>query len=294
MPIRADGAARRAAWILTPLLLLQTFPVAATNANPQEVNVTEIIERSVKANENDWRAAPEYNNFEREEKNGHTRTHHVLMILGSSYNRLVAVDGKPLPPAQDAEEQKKLQETIAARQSESKSQRAKRIAKYEQSRQRDHFMMEQLTAGFNFKLEGMRTLNSHEVYLLSATPRPGYVPPNKESKALTGMEGKLWIDKETFQWVKVEAQVIRPVSIVGFLAEVEPGTSFVLEQMPVAPGVWLPNHFSVKSHAKILALFLSTSRKMTPTSIIKRCQPSWVPNNLPKVAVGRSRATAQH
>jgi hypothetical protein len=40
---------------------------------------------------------------------------------------------------------------------------------------------------------------------------------------LTGMEGKLWIDEKTFQWVKVEATVIRPVSIEGFLAEVEPG-----------------------------------------------------------------------
>jgi hypothetical protein len=246
---------RRAAWILALLLLLQIFPVSAADANLQEVNVPEIIGRSIKANENDWHAAPEYNNFEREEKNGHTRTKHVLMILGSSYNRLVAVDGKPLSPAQNAEEEKKLRETIAARQSESKSQRAKRIARYEQSRQSDHFMMEQLTSGFNFKLEGMRTLNNHEVYLLSATPRPGYVPPNKESKALTGMEGKLWIDKETFHWVKVEAQVIHPVSIVGFLAEVEPGTSFVLEQMPVASGVWLPTHFSVKSHAKILGLF---------------------------------------
>ena len=45
---------------------------------------------------------------------------------------------------------------------------------------------------------------------------------------LTGMEGKLWIDKQTFQWVKVEATVIRPVSIGGFLAEVEPGTHFEL------------------------------------------------------------------
>lgn len=254
MPERVYGAARHAAWILVLLLLLQRLPVFA-DTNPQEVNVSEIIERSVKANENDWRVAPEYNNFEREEKNGHTRTKHVLMILGSSYNRLVAVDGKPLSQAQNAEEEKKLRETIAARQSESKSQRAKRIAKYEQSRQSDHFMMEQLTAGFNFKLEGTPTLNGHEVYLFSATPRPGYVPPNKESKALTGMEGKLWIDKETFHWVKVEAHVIRPVSIVGFLAEVEPGTSFVLEQMPVAPGIWQPNHFSVKSHAKILGLF---------------------------------------
>jgi len=38
--------------------------------------------------------------------------------------------------------------------------------------------------------------------VLKATPRPGYEPPNNEAKVLTGMEGKLWIDEKTFQWVK--------------------------------------------------------------------------------------------
>jgi hypothetical protein len=43
------------------------------------------------------------------------------------------------------------------------------------------------------------------------------------------MEGTLWIDKKTFQWVKVEATVIRPVSIAGFLAQVQTGRRFELE-----------------------------------------------------------------
>jgi hypothetical protein len=46
------------------------------------------------------------------------------------------------------------------------------------------------------------------------------------------MQGKLWIDKETFQWVKVIARVMHPVSIEDFLANVEPGTHFELEKAP--------------------------------------------------------------
>ena len=78
--------------------------------------------------------------------------------------------------------------------------------------------MEQLTKALDFKLVGEQKLGPYEVYVLKATPRPGYEPPNIESKVLTGMEGKLWIDEKTFQWVKVEATVVRPVSIEGFLA----------------------------------------------------------------------------
>jgi hypothetical protein len=74
------------------------------------------------------------------------------------------------------------------------------------------------------------------------------------------MEGKLWIDEKTFQWVKVEARVIRPVSIGGFLAQVEPGTRFELEKMPVAEGIWLPKHFAMKSQAKVLFFFTRKSQ----------------------------------
>jgi hypothetical protein len=120
--------------------------------------------------------------------------------------------------------------------------------------------MEQLTKALDFKLVGEQKLGPYMVYVLKATPRPGYAPPNLEAKVLTGMEGKLWIDEKTFQWVKVEASVIHPVSIAGFLAQVEPGTHFELQKMPAAEGVWLPKHFAMKSRAKVLFLFTRKSQ----------------------------------
>ncbi len=97
--------------------------------------------------------------------------------------------------------------------------------------------------------------------MLEATPRAGYKAPNMEAEVLTGMQGKLWIDKNTFQWVKVKAQVTHPVSIEGFLARVEPGTSFKLERMPVTDDVWLPKHFAMKSRAKILFFFRNNTQE---------------------------------
>jgi hypothetical protein len=93
--------------------------------------------------------------------------------------------------------------------------------------------MQQLTEAFDFTLAGEERMGNHRVYVLDATPRAGYKPPNTETEVLTGMRGKLWIDKKTYQWVKVEAEVIHPVSIAGFLAKVEPGNRFELEKIPV-------------------------------------------------------------
>jgi hypothetical protein len=61
--------------------------------------------------------------------------------------------------------------------------------------------LEQLTKAFDFKPVGERTLEGHDVYVLMATPRADFHPPNMETEALKGMQGELWIDKKTFQWV---------------------------------------------------------------------------------------------
>ena len=224
-------------------------------------DVETIIQRSVEANAADWKAAPDYDYIERDRQpGGGTKTYDELMILGSPYEQLIAVNGKPLSPEQRAQEQQKLDTTVAERQKESPQGRRQRIAKYGKEREGDDLMMEQLTKALDFKLVGEQRLGAQDVYVLKATPRPGYKPPNAEAKVLTGMEGKLWIDKQTFQWVKVEATVIRPVSIGGFLAEVEPGTQFELEKMPLADNIWLPKHFAMKSRAKILFLFTRKSQ----------------------------------
>jgi hypothetical protein len=221
-------------------------------------DVQTIIERSVIANQNDWNAAPNYTYFDRVQTGGKgSKTYHDLMIDGSPYEDLVAISGKPLLPDLQKAEQTKLESAIKQRRNESEQERVERIARYEKGRQRDSLMMEQLTEAFDFRLVGTQRLDGFDVYVLKATPRPGYQPPNLETEALTGMQGKVWIDQKTFQWVKVEAEVVHAVSIEGFLARVEPGTRFELEKMPVTDHVWLPKHFSMKSRARILFLFQS-------------------------------------
>jgi hypothetical protein len=224
------------------------------------VDAESVIERSVQANTEDWKAAPNFDYCERDrQSHGGTKTYQVLMILGSPYRRLVAVNGKPLPEEQKTKEQKKLQAAIVQRRSESPQEKNKRIANYQEERSRDQVLMSQLTKAFHFALTGEQKLDGHDVYSLDASPRPGYQPPNLKTEVLRGMRGKLWIDTKSFQWVKVEAHVIHPVSIEGFIARVQPGTRFELEKAPVTDRVWLTKHFAMKSKAKVLLLFSYTS-----------------------------------
>jgi hypothetical protein len=219
---------------------------------PPDANT--IIQRSLQAIRLDWQAEPRFNYMERDVVDHGTKTYEVTMILGSPYRKLIAVNQKPLSASDREKEQQKFEQAVAKRRSESKAETERRVAEYEKERGHDHRMLEELGKAFTFKLVGSQTLGNHGTYVLQAIPKPDYQPANQETKVLTGMRGKLWIDKATFQWVKVEAEVIHPVSIEGVLARVEPGTRFELDKAPVTGGIWLPTHFSVRSNAKILSV----------------------------------------
>ena len=234
--------------------VLSVSALFAPQVSAQVPDAKTIIERSVQAIKKDFAAAPDYNNKERDCTPNGNKLYQITKLDGTPYQRLIAENGKPLSQAQEAEAMKKQQQAEAQHQAESASERSSRIANYRKDLARDHNMYEQLTEAFDFKLVGQGKLRKFDVYVLKATPKPGYRPPNMECQALPGMQGQLWVDQKTFQWVKVTAQVIRPVSIEGFLAQVEPGTRFELQKAPVDNGIWLPSRFTMKSHSKVFFL----------------------------------------
>jgi hypothetical protein len=227
----------------------------AGQAAERAPDVSTVIARSVGVTDADWNAAPRYDFIETDRSPHGTITYDVTTIRGTPYSRIVMENGKPLSAEGARREEQKLETTVAERSAESPGEAARRIAKYQRGRDRDHLMMSQITRAFDFQFVGQQTLEDHQVWVLKATPRAGYQPPNMETEALTGMNGTLWIDSGTYQWVKVEAHVIRPVSIGGFLAHVQPGTFFELDKAPVAPGIWLARHFVMRSKADVLWVF---------------------------------------
>lgn len=233
-------------------------------------NVQEIVRKSVEATDRNWKEAPNYvySLREVEEKlDSHGRvksktvnTWEVSVLEGSEYKKLLCRDGKPLSKEEQEAEERKYEAEKQRREHESPSERAKRIAKYQRERKQDHAMMHEMATAFTFKLVREETVDGHPCYLLDATPKPGYVPHSRETKVLTGMRGKMWVDKESYQWVKVEADVIHPVSFYA-VATVGPGTKFVLEQAPVGDGIWQPKRFAVRVNASVFWISRNSSEE---------------------------------
>lgn len=226
----------------------------------------EIVRRSVDAIKEDWAEAPKYSYVERDVESkksspAMSKTYRVLMIDGSPYNLVTAINDQPLSSEEKAAEQRKLQREIEKRHNESDRERRRRVAKYQKEREHDHEMLQEMVTAFNFRLGGEAQVDGRKCWVLDAVPKAGYEPENHEGRVLKGMKGKLWVDEATNQWVKVHAEVVKPVNFYGFLAKVGPGTEFDLEQEPVANGLWMPKTFHVQVRASALGFLSENSNE---------------------------------
>jgi hypothetical protein len=240
--------------ILVPLLIVTAleFSPAAADTAPK---VGDIVRRWGAAMQADFEAAPHYSYRETIRNGDGIRTYEVTMLAGSPYKRLLSAGGKPLSDEDRRSEDRKFEEERRKRAAESADDRAKRLADYQKDREHAHRILREIPRAFTFRLRSARQVPRHRVYVLDAAPRPGYDPPTVEAKVLTGMRGEFWIDASAFQLVRGTARVLEPVSIGGFLAKIQPGTEFVIEEQPLDVGVWLPTRFVIRSHSSILFLF---------------------------------------
>jgi hypothetical protein len=225
-----------------------------------------IVRKSLEVMAVDWERAPDYSYVEREVQSKREaaptiKSYQVLVIEGSPYHRLIGVDDKPLSPGEQAEEDRKMQIEADKRRKETEKEQKKRMAKYLRERNRENDMMREMADAFQFRLAGEESVNGHECWVLDTSPNPNYEPKDREGRVLTGMTGRLWIDKNSNQWVKARAEVVKPVSFFGFLAKVGPGTRFVLEQEPISNNVWLPKHFNMQVNASALGFLNEDSRE---------------------------------
>jgi hypothetical protein len=215
-----------------------------------------IVARATAQEQADFRANSRFNYTIVARADGEPpKTWQRMMILGSPYRRLIAINGEPLPAGERQAEERKLRREIARREHESARDRQDRIAKYRRNHDQEQAMLNQMVQAFRFRLAGEGVLSGRPVYVLDATPRPGYQPPDQKARVLLGMRGRLWVDKQSWHWVKVEAKVVQPVEFYGFLAKVGPGTRFELEYAPVTAEVWEPVHFRMAVNARILGVF---------------------------------------
>jgi len=224
---------------------------ATTAENPQE-----IVEQAAAKMQADWAAAPGFAFVQRDVTTAKgvttSRTHQVFMIAGSDYYMPIAIDDKPLAEDQRKQELQRLRQEVERRQKETPEQAARRSAQYRKIRDQNGVLLREFTQALDFTAAVEETVDGRIAYVFDAHPRANYHPPNRTAKILSGMQGRLWIDKETCHWLKAEAEALKPVSVFGIFARISPGTRMELEMTPVTDSFWFASRFVLQLKLSVL------------------------------------------
>lgn len=220
----------------------------------------EIVRRSLDRDWTDFESRKNYTYVQHSEfrsagKTGeYTRdrseTNEILILAGRPYERLIARNGEPLPEKQARREQEKLDKELAKRQREADAGRSR----YDKQRTENRRYILQVPEAFLFRLAGEETVSGQPTWLLEATPKPGYRPPDARSKMLTKLRAKIWIEKSTYHWVKVDAEALDTLSFGLGLVRIAPRGTLHFEQVRVNDEIWLPSRILIRADARLALL----------------------------------------
>jgi hypothetical protein len=266
--------------IATVLAVLAASSVLfAQNRGPEQLqdhastpDARHIIGQSVVATERSLEARDRYTFVERDhdrrlDSQGQLKSEKIdvtrmILVNGARFEQLVERNGQ-LP---SAEEKKKLDQDFEKLKHETPQERTVRLGKQQENRS----VLRDLLEGFDFRLLGEEVLGGRPTYVLQVTPHPGYHARGQYGKIFSKVEGKLWIDKSDFGWIKVEGQVTQSFSMGLFVARVQRGSRIVLEQTNVGDAVWVPQRLEVRGSARILFLKSLTVERIFTYSDYRR------------------------
>jgi hypothetical protein len=240
--------------------LLALIPVLAAWAQDPR----ELVRRSIAQNQLDWVRMKDYTwqansverHFDSHGKVESTKRENweTLILDGQPHRRMLERDGKPLSEEEQRIERKKLDQAVSKLSSETPAEKQRRLEETERQRKREFAFLSEIPDLFDLRLEGDSTVDGRPVWVVSGAPRPGARPKSHDAKVLLKVRGRMWIDRATYQWAKVEVETTDTISWGLFLARLNPGARLTFEQTEVNSELWLPKRLFLSGSGRVALL----------------------------------------
>jgi len=229
------------------------FFAANLLAQVESPDLRDLVRRSVQRDRLNANRAKDYTYVQRTETRDRdsggrvvkteSRTYDVIMIGERRFQKLIAKNDQPLSERESRKARESLEKAL--RRYEAKEAKPPK----EDDDERD--ILQELPDAFLFTLVGPETVDGHAVWVVDAKPKPGYRGKAKRWELLTKFKGRLWIDQNELQWVRVEAETIAPVSFGWVLARLEPGAKLTFQQSRLNSELWLPSKATTELNARL-------------------------------------------
>ena len=184
------------------------------------------------------------------------KLYQVSLQDGSTYLKLLAVNGHPAP---DAELKKQSENQALFRQllGQPKSARGDH---------RENFLTPELVARFKFTLAGQTPVNGRPAYQVAFQPRSTEPPARHVAdRFLSRISGTVWIDAEEFEIARADVRLGSEVSLLGGVIGSLKKLAYTMTRTRVADGVWLSTFSSGDFEGRKLvdSLRIKTSSRST-------------------------------
>jgi hypothetical protein len=197
----------------------------------------------------------------------------VIESKDGTVARLIRKDGKSLTAEQDNAERQRLNDMIASpaiyfkhvKNSESEKKMADTLVPIMPDAMINTYTPGQPQSGKNG--------GALEI-VLDYKPNPKWTPPTTEAEALTGLEGRVWIDAKTRYVVRMEGKISHGVNFGwGMLAHIYPGGTIVMNQTSVGGNRWIFTEFSMQLNVRALMVKTLNIRSSAKASGFQTLEP---------------------
>ncbi len=177
-------------------------------------------------------------------------------IDGGPNRRLIALDDKPLDPAdlavRDAERDEAIREEAARRRTETARERAARLEeKAEEHREREA-KVDDAMAVFHVTFTHRDVVNGQRLLIGKAIPRPEARVTTREGRWMKQFAGEIWVSEADHQIARLDMRALGDVSIGwGIVGRIHQGTRLLFARRKVED-VWLPEEITYAATGRTL------------------------------------------
>jgi hypothetical protein len=172
------------------------------------------------------------------------------------YKRLIAIDGKPLDPAElarrDAEHQRNLKRQTTREAAEPPLRRAARLRKVADEIREREAILDDAAAVFELELVCREVLDGQPVIVVSLKPRPDARVTTREGGWMKKFAGRMWVAEAGRHIARVRLHAIDDVSIGwGVVAQIEAGSGFDYLRKRIGDA-WAPLQLTIEGSGRTL------------------------------------------
>ncbi len=169
-----------------------------------------------------------------------SQTKLVIETNEATAGLLIELNGKPLTPQQQQDEEHRLMWLANNPDELQRKQKAEREDAYRTTR-----IMRAIPDAFIYEADGtepgQQGLGKPGIELLrfKFRPNPSFVPPSRVEQVLTGMQGYVLIDQSAHRIAKIDGTLIKDVNFGwGILGHLSKGGHFLVQQAEVGNNEW--------------------------------------------------------